>query len=106
MKGRTVADGRPQRSLYEKWETSSPTVSTEALILSVIVDAHEKRDVATADIAGAYLKADMDDFVLMKFTGQSVEIMCEMNPKYQELIDTQKKETSCTSDYLRLCMAA
>ena len=32
LKGRTVADGRPQRLLYEKSETTSPTVSTDALI--------------------------------------------------------------------------
>jgi len=86
IKGRTVADGRPQRSLYDKSETASPTVSTEALLLSIIVDAHEGRDVATADVAGAYLKAEMDDFVLMKFTGQSVDIMCEMNAKYTEFV--------------------
>jgi hypothetical protein len=69
LKGRTVADGRPQRSLYTKYETASPTVSTDALMLSIMIDAHEGRDVATADVAGAYLKADMDDFVIMKFTG-------------------------------------
>jgi hypothetical protein len=39
-------------------------------MLSITIkDAREGRDVATADVAGAYLKADMDDFVIMKFTG-------------------------------------
>jgi hypothetical protein len=55
LKGRTVADGRPQRNLYDKSETASPTVSSEALMLSIVIDAHEQRDVATADVAGAYL---------------------------------------------------
>jgi hypothetical protein len=31
LKGRTCADGRPQRSLYSKDETTSPTISQEAL---------------------------------------------------------------------------
>ena len=57
IKGRTVADGSGQRSLYDKSKTASPTVSTNALILTIIVDAHEQRDVGTADVAGAYLKA-------------------------------------------------
>ena len=61
LKGRTVADGRPQRSLCDKSETTSPTVSVDALMLSLMIDAKEDRDVATADVAGAYLKADMDD---------------------------------------------
>jgi len=90
LKGRTVADGRPQRSLYDKSETASPTVSTDALTLSIIVDAHEGRDVATADVAGAYLKADMDDFVVMKFTGGSVDILCEMNPDHTKFTTTER----------------
>ena len=41
LKGRTVADGRPQRTLYDKSETVSPTVSSDALILSILIDAYE-----------------------------------------------------------------
>jgi hypothetical protein len=67
LKGRTVAD-RPQRTLCEKSQTASPTVS----MLSIVIDAHEGWDVATANVAGAYLKVDMDDFVVMKFTSKSV----------------------------------
>jgi hypothetical protein len=90
IKGRTVADGRPQRTLYDKSQTASPTVSTDALILSILVDAHEGRDVATADVAGAYLKADMDDFVVMKFTGESVDILCEMNNEHRRFVVNEK----------------
>jgi hypothetical protein len=82
LKGRTVADGRAQRSIYPKSQTASPTVGTDALLLSIMIDAYENRDVATADVVGAYLKAFMDDFVLMKFTGDSVDILCEMNPEH------------------------
>jgi hypothetical protein len=47
LKGRTVADGRPQRFLYSKAETASPTVSADALMLLLMIDAKEGRDVAT-----------------------------------------------------------
>jgi hypothetical protein len=77
-KGRTVADGSIQQDLYTKDETSSPTVSTDALMLSLIIDAFERREVvATANVAGAYLHAKMDDFTLLKMEGESVEIMCK-----------------------------
>ena len=89
LKGRAVADGRPQRKLYDKSETSSPTVSTDALMLSLMIDAKEGRDVATADVAGAYLKAEMDDFVVMKLIGQDVEIFCEMNRAYEPYVVTE-----------------
>jgi hypothetical protein len=71
--------------MYEKSETSSPTVSTDSLMYSMIIDAREGRDVATADVVGAYLNADMDSFTLMKLTGQAVEIMlqvCESDRKF------------------------
>jgi hypothetical protein len=35
IKGRTVADGRPQRKIYSKEDTSSPTVSIDALMMSI-----------------------------------------------------------------------
>ena len=89
LKGRTCADGRSQRTLYDKSQTASPTVSTDALMLSIIIDAFEARDVATADVVGAYLKAFMDDFVIMKFVGPSVRILCELNPEHERFVTTE-----------------
>jgi hypothetical protein len=86
LRGRTVADGRPQKDLYPKSETASPTVATDALMLTVMADAHENRDVGTADVAAAYLRVAMKDFVIMKFTGDSVDILCEMNPEYRKFV--------------------
>ena len=86
LKGRSVADGRPQQYLYDRSETASPTVATDALLLTIIIDAYESRDIATANIAGAYLKAYMKDFVVMKFTGETVAILCAMNPKYKDYL--------------------
>lgn len=55
----------------------SPTVSSDALFLTIMIDAKEGRDVATADVAGAYLNADMDDLVVMRLVGEDVTLMCE-----------------------------
>jgi hypothetical protein len=46
--------------LYTKEPTASPTISTDAQMLLLIVDAFEGRYVATAYVVGAYLLADMD----------------------------------------------
>ncbi|KAL7563159.1 hypothetical protein ACA910_014438 [Epithemia clementina (nom. ined.)] len=82
IKGRSCADGWMQRVLYAKHETASPTLSNNALMLLLIVDAVEERHVATADVAGANLNADMVDFVLMKLEDEIVDIMCQVNPAY------------------------
>jgi len=46
--------------------------------------AFEKRDVAVFDVPGAYLQADLPDvkFALLKFEGQFVDIMAEVNPDF------------------------
>ena len=51
------------------------------LMMTMMVDAFEGRDVATADVAGAYLNVDMPDYVLLRFTGDMIDIMCEANPE-------------------------
>eukprot|EP00957_Ditylum_brightwellii_P184341 14041164-Ditylum_brightwellii.AAC.1 len=61
IKGRGCADGRKQRVHTHKDDTSAPTVATEALMLSCLIDAMEGRDVATVDIPGAFMQADMDE---------------------------------------------
>jgi len=64
IKGRTVADGSVQKDLCEKSQTASPTVSTDALLISLIVDAHEQRDVAVTDVVAEFLKADMNEHLV------------------------------------------
>jgi hypothetical protein len=82
IKGRGCADGRKQRAYTSKEETSSPTVATESLMLSCIIDAKEKRDVATADIPNAFMQADMEgEEVLMKLEGTMAELLVKLDPK-------------------------
>ena len=102
IKGRTVADGRSQRSLYDKSETASPTIATDAHIISILIDAYEGRDVATADIAGAYHNAFMKDFVLIRFSGETVRILCELNPKHKPFVIVENGEQVL---YVRLIKA-
>ena len=86
LKGRTCADGRSQRRRYPKEQTASPTLSNDSAMLILITAAIEGRDVAIADVAGAYLKADMNDFVLMKLEGATVDIMLELDPGLEDFI--------------------
>ena len=55
VKGRGCADGRSQILYTNKIDTASPTASLAGLIITCVIDAHEKRNVATVDIPGAFL---------------------------------------------------
>ena len=70
IKGRGCADGRKQCKFKTKEESSAPTISTEALFLTCKINALEKRDVATTEIPGAFMQADMDEIVNMKIEGK------------------------------------
>jgi hypothetical protein len=65
IKAKGHAEGRPQRMYTNKEDTSSPTVSIEARMLSCAIDTKENRHVIVADIPGAFTYANMDDNVHM-----------------------------------------
>jgi hypothetical protein len=67
-----------------KEETSSLTVSTDALMLSLLIDATKRRDLVITDVTGAYLHAEMEDFPLLKMEGESVDIMCGVCEDYRK----------------------
>jgi len=59
IKGRGCADGGKQGLYIQKEDTTPPIESIESLFISATIDAHERRDVATTDISGAIMQADM-----------------------------------------------
>jgi Reverse transcriptase (RNA-dependent DNA polymerase). len=91
LKGRSCYDGRGQRYMYTKEETASPTVSTDAFFLTLIADALERRDVAMADVGGAYLNAEMIDEVIMKIKDEDLDLFCQLRPDYKEYIVQEGK---------------
>ena len=50
--------------------------------MSLLIDAREGHDVATTHVVGAYLLVNMKDYVLLRLTGDTVNMMCQINPKY------------------------
>ena len=60
IKGRGCADGSKQWDWLSKEDMSSPTMFTEVLMLSRMIDAMEGREVENADISGAFLQTDND----------------------------------------------
>eukprot|EP00957_Ditylum_brightwellii_P001556 121820-Ditylum_brightwellii.AAC.1 len=80
IKGRGCADGRKQRAYKKKEDVSAPTVAVESLMLSCIIDAMEERAVATCDIPGAFMQADMDELIHMKVEGTMAELLVKIDP--------------------------
>ena len=81
-KTRAVADGSQQRGTVKDKDKASPTVSTEAIFLSAIIEAWEERDVATLDIPNVFLHSMLpeDQQVIMKISGRLAEILVRIAP--------------------------
>jgi hypothetical protein len=87
IKGRGCADGRRQRIYSKKEDASSPTVAMESVFLTSLIEASENRDVATVDIPGAFLQAEIDEIIYVKMAGTIVDILVGINsPKYEAYI--------------------
>jgi len=68
-----------------------PTVSTEVLFLSCVIDAKEGRDVATVDVPGAFMHADMDAEVRVCLVGKMAELLVKINPdRYSSCVTWEK----------------
>ena len=62
----------------------------ESLILSLLIDAYEGRNVTIADVVRVYLLANMEDYILVKLSGDAVNIMYDANKRYTKYIATEK----------------
>jgi hypothetical protein len=105
IKARGCADGRKQRETTSKEEASAPTVATKAVMLSATIDAMEERDIATADIPGAFMQADIDEVVHVKFEGEIAEMLVKLDPKLcrKYIKDENGKSVLCVELLKALC---
>mmetsp|Transcript_42936 Transcript_42936/g.62917 ORF Transcript_42936/g.62917 Transcript_42936/m.62917 type:complete len:117 (-) Transcript_42936:870-1220(-) len=81
-------------------------VSTEANVASLIIDAFEERDVAVYDILGAFLQSDIpkDKQMQLNFFDEFVDMMCEINPEYKNMLSTKMGKRYYTLGYYKQSM--
>jgi hypothetical protein len=72
-----------------------PTITTEAILLSCIIDAKEKRDVAIINIPNAFIQMrveDEEDMAIIKIRGVLMDILVQIAPNvYKSYVTTDKK---------------
>jgi len=91
VKARGCADGRKQRIYKTKEETTSPTVMTESVFLTSMLEAHEGRYVVTLDIPGAFMQTEIDELIHIRMVGEMVEQLLNINrEKYEPYVAMEK----------------
>ena len=71
----------------------APTVSTEAVFLTAVIDALENRDVADLDVPGAFMQADINELMHVRFTGEMVNMLLQIDKEmYEDYVVMEKGE--------------
>ena len=52
----------------------------------MVIDGHERRDVATCDVTGSFLIPYIDNFIVIQLDGDMVDIMCDANNSYKTYV--------------------
>ena len=63
VKGHGCTDGRKQHPYMAQEDATSPTVASESVFLTAVVDAWENHAVAVVDLPGAFMQVDMDELI-------------------------------------------
>ena len=59
-------------------------MANEAVFLTAVIDALEGREVAVFNVPGAFMQANMDELVHVRFTGKMVELLLEIDREMYE----------------------
>ena len=83
-------DGSKQE--IDKDDVSAPTISTDVLFITLVIDASEGRRVVIWYIPGAFLPAKANSGSYIKFISEMVNILCQLNPRlYKPYVVTEKR---------------
>jgi hypothetical protein len=96
IKARMCADGHKQKDgTWANQDTTSPTVATESVFITAVIDTHKGRDVACFNIPGAFLHTDIDKDITMVLKGRLAELMVQVAPNlYRKYITVDRKGTA------------
>ncbi len=95
IKGRAVAGGDKQRGHIDKEESSLPTVATESVLLTSIVDAIEEHRTAIIDVPNAFIQTVVKDKgkrVIIRIRGMLVDILVKIAPEVYSLFVTTNRK--------------
>ena len=63
-----------------KSEWASPTVSTDGVIITSVIEAHQGCDVAVVDLPNAFINVINSEQTLMLLKGKLAELMVKIDP--------------------------
>jgi hypothetical protein len=93
VKAHMCANGRKQKNgTWSKQGTTLPTVATELVFITTVVDMHKGCNDACFDIPGAFLHTDIEKDITMVLKGRLAKLMVQVMPNlYRKYITVNWK---------------
>jgi hypothetical protein len=73
IKARTCANGSTQCEYIDREDATSPTAATEAILITGVIDAKQRRDIMTNDVPNVFVQTPIPqdgEKIIMKIRGQ------------------------------------
>ena len=85
MKSRTHANRSVQQRWMSREESASPTAALESVMITGVIDVHEKQDMATACMPSTFVQTHVkcklgNEWVTIKMQAVLVDMLVELNP--------------------------
>ena len=96
IKCRKMAGGNKKMEFISKEDSSSPTVTTKAMLLSCIIDAEEEREVYIIDTPNAFIQTQVDnknEMAVIKIIGVLVDLIPDIDPQFYGNVVTKDKKS-------------
>ena len=90
----TVGNKQRAYDISEKSNGSSPTVITDSIFLTGVIDVNKKRAMSTIDVGNVFIQADNDEQLLIFLRCKLAELMVRANPYLSALYYIFKKRSS------------
>ena len=74
----------------------------ETVFLTAVIDALESREVTVLDVSGAFMQAEIDELVHMRFTGEMVSMLLQIdNEIYKDYVVMENGERVMSMELLK-----
>jgi hypothetical protein len=95
VKARICTNTRKQRGDQAKQDTTLHIVSTEAVLITTVIEAQEECDVACFDVLGVFLQADLGEDITMILKKRLAKLMVLVAPNlYRKYISVDRRVTT------------
>ena len=92
--GKSLCKWEKAKNIFERWiNTGNPNILVRVLITTLVIDAYKGREVATFDVQGAYLHADMPKGEIFLEIERNI---CGYNVSYQTRAQEELEGLKCS----------